>query len=160
MKDYYRILGVHSNASTAQIKRAYRDLVKQFHPDINQTASAGDRTRELNEAWAVLADPESRMAHDLECNLPVRRPETPTAKPSSTNGSAGNSPAGPPVFCCEECGRSDATVRASVNGRAYTFINFSKKPPSTRILCVRCREREPLGASAVNVFFGWCSRKL
>ena len=160
MKDYYRILGVHPNASTAQIKRAYRDLVKQFHPDINQTASAGDRTRELNEAWAVLSDPESRMAHDLDCNLPARRPEPPTAKPSSTKARAGNSPAGPPVFCCEECGRSDSTVRASVNGRAYTLINFSQKPPSTRILCSRCREREPLGASAVNVFFGWCSRKL
>ncbi len=160
MKDYYKILGVPTTASTAQIKQAYRELVKKFHPDVNQTAGAGERTRELNEAWAVLSDPELRMAHDLECNLPQNRRVRPTANATSSPAHASKSSPGRPVFGCEECGRADATVRASVDGSAYTFINFSKKPPATRILCRRCREREPLGANAVNVFFGWWSRKL
>lgn len=50
MKDYHKVLGVPRTASAAQIKRAYRELIKTFHPDVNQAATAGERTKELNEA--------------------------------------------------------------------------------------------------------------
>ena len=54
MKDHYKVLGVPRNATATQIKHAYRDLIKKFHPDVNRTATAGERTKELIEAWSIL----------------------------------------------------------------------------------------------------------
>lgn len=57
-KDYYKILGVDKNATQADIKKAYRKLARQYHPDVNpgvKTAEA--RFKEINEANDVLSDP-------------------------------------------------------------------------------------------------------
>lgn len=64
-KDYYAILGVPKTASEADIKKAYRKLARQFHPDLNpgnKTAEA--RFKDLNEANEVLGDPDSRRKYD------------------------------------------------------------------------------------------------
>lgn len=63
-KDYYSILGVDKNASQEDIKKAYKTLAKKFHPDINKDASASDKFKEINEAAAVLGDPEKRKQYD------------------------------------------------------------------------------------------------
>ncbi|MBL8351676.1 MAG: DnaJ domain-containing protein [Burkholderiaceae bacterium] len=63
-KDYYRLLGVERGAPHAEIKRAYRKLVRQYHPDVSQAADAQVRMQEINEAWEVLQDPERRAAYD------------------------------------------------------------------------------------------------
>ena len=63
-KDYYQILGVDRNANADDIKKAYRKLARKYHPDLSKEANAEMKMKELNEANAVLSDPEKRAAYD------------------------------------------------------------------------------------------------
>lgn len=64
-KDYYAVLGIERNADTAAIKKAYRKLAQQYHPDRNPgDKQAEDRFKEITEAYAVLSDPEKRRQYD------------------------------------------------------------------------------------------------
>jgi curved DNA-binding protein CbpA len=65
-KDYYALLGVAPDATVAQIKKAYRTLAKQYHPDVNNSPDAAEKFREITEASDTLTDPDRR-----------RRPATP-----------------------------------------------------------------------------------
>lgn len=62
---HYEVLGVQVSASNADLKRAYRNLVKRYHPDINPAAEAKDKIRLINEAYEVLSEYYSRQAYDL-----------------------------------------------------------------------------------------------
>jgi curved DNA-binding protein len=65
-KDYYNILGLKNNASTDEIKKAYRKLAMQYHPDRNPGREewANGKFKEINEAFNVLCDPEKRRQYD------------------------------------------------------------------------------------------------
>ena len=67
MKDYYQILGVPENASQAEIKKAFRKLAFQHHPDTNpgNEQAAAERFKEINEAYGVLGDENRRQQYDL-----------------------------------------------------------------------------------------------
>jgi len=63
--DYYKILGVHKNATADEIKKAYRKLARQHHPDLNPgNPEAGKLFQQINEANEVLSDPEKRKKYD------------------------------------------------------------------------------------------------
>jgi molecular chaperone DnaJ len=64
-RDYYEVLGVNRSADEADLKRAYRKLAKQYHPDINpNNKEAEAKFKEINEAYAVLSDPQKRQQYD------------------------------------------------------------------------------------------------
>jgi curved DNA-binding protein len=65
-KDYYGILGVSRNASDTEIKKAYRKLAMQYHPDRNPGKEkwANEKFKEINEAYGVLGDPQKRKQYD------------------------------------------------------------------------------------------------
>lgn len=64
-KDYYNILGVSSSANDTDIKRAYRDLAKKYHPDINKgNEEAEEKFKEISEAYSVISDPQKRRQYD------------------------------------------------------------------------------------------------
>src|SRR5690348_10250822 len=64
-KDYYGILGIGRDATDDDIKRAYRKLARQYHPDVNPDPSAQERFKEINAAYEVLSDDQKRQIVDL-----------------------------------------------------------------------------------------------
>ena len=63
-KDYYEILGIARNATQDDVKKAYRKLARKYHPDVSKDPNAEALFKELGEAYAVLKDPEKRVAYD------------------------------------------------------------------------------------------------
>ena len=63
-KDYYKILGVDRNSTKEEIKKAYKNLAKKYHPDLNKSPDASEKFKEINEAAAVLADDQKRTQYD------------------------------------------------------------------------------------------------
>lgn len=64
-RDLYEVLGVERGASDAEIKRAFRKLAQQWHPDVNTDPGAQERFKEVNEAYQILSDPDRRQRYDM-----------------------------------------------------------------------------------------------
>ena len=63
-RDYYEVLGIQKNASTDDIKSAFRKLARQYHPDVSKEPDAEEKFKEINEAYGVLSDPQKRARYD------------------------------------------------------------------------------------------------
>ena len=63
-RDFYEVLGVAKEADDAEIKRAFRELARKYHPDVNGDPEAAARFREINEAYSALSDPDERARYD------------------------------------------------------------------------------------------------
>ncbi|HBB31755.1 MAG TPA: molecular chaperone DnaJ, partial [Cyanobacteria bacterium UBA9273] len=64
MPDYYDILGVSRDADKEEMKRAYRRLARKYHPDVNKEPGAEERFKEINRAYEILSEPETRARYD------------------------------------------------------------------------------------------------
>ena len=63
-RDYYEVLGLQKGATDAEIKKAYRQMAKKYHPDVNKAADAEEKFKEINEAYEVLSDPQKKANYD------------------------------------------------------------------------------------------------
>ncbi|HRE31571.1 MAG TPA: DnaJ domain-containing protein, partial [Candidatus Berkiella sp.] len=63
-KDYYAVLGVTPETSHNEMKKAFRKLARQYHPDVSKLPDAEQKFKEINEAWEVLKDPQRREQYD------------------------------------------------------------------------------------------------
>lgn len=63
-KDFYEVLGVSKNAGDEELKKAYRKLARQYHPDVNKEAGAEDKFKEIQKAYETLSDPQKRRQYD------------------------------------------------------------------------------------------------
>ncbi len=90
-KDYYETLGVPKNASAEDIKRAYKELVKKWHPDLHSSdkATAEEKFKEIREAYEVLSDPQKRAQYDRFGYV---------GQPTGTQGWSGENPFGESPF--------------------------------------------------------------
>lgn len=64
MADFYETLGVSRDADKEELKQAYRRLARKYHPDVNKEAGAEERFKEINRAYEVLSEPETRARYD------------------------------------------------------------------------------------------------
>ena len=64
-KSLYETLGVSDNATESEIKKAYRKLARQYHPDVNKDSGAEDKFKEINAAYEVLSDKEKKAQYDM-----------------------------------------------------------------------------------------------
>src|ERR1700733_3877224 len=63
-QDFYDVLGVPRSASSEEIQRAYRQLARRYHPDVNKDPGSEERFKEVSEAYDVLSDPDTRSRYD------------------------------------------------------------------------------------------------
>ena len=65
MADLYEVLGVHRDSSFDEIKKAYRKLAREYHPDVNPDPAVKDKFKDITAAYEVLSDPNKRQKYDL-----------------------------------------------------------------------------------------------
>src|SRR3954471_22304074 len=109
-KDYYKILGVSKTASEDEIRKAFRKLARQYHPDVaGNKAGAEDKFKEINEAYEVLSDAEKRRKYDaLGANWKQGSEFRPPPGWGGFSGAgAGRRGQAPPDFEFQETGFSD-----------------------------------------------------
>jgi hypothetical protein len=147
MKDHYQILGLGRSASEREIKQAYRELCKQYHPDHNKSPEAHSRMQEINEARRVLSSPVSRAEYDQLLRLQEQQGR-PTTDPASASGTAEG-------CCCEKCGRVDPTLRVTVFTWVVSLLVITFRRGWAKILCARCRTKYALLFDLQNFFMGW-----
>jgi molecular chaperone DnaJ len=73
-RDYYEVLGVSRDASESELKTAFRNLARKYHPDVNDASDAEEKFKEINEAYGVLSDADKRAAYDRFGHQGVRGP--------------------------------------------------------------------------------------
>ena len=130
-RDYYEVLGVERDASEAEVKRAFRRLARELHPDVNDhDPEAEEKFKEAAEAYEVLSDPERRRAYDAYGHEGLRGGGFPPAAPASARSRTSSRPSSA-AASASRCGAGRCGAR--------TWSTGSRSPRSTRCWARRCR---------------------
>lgn len=130
-KDYYKTLGLKQDADPAEVRAAYRRLARKLHPDVNKSPDAGERMSEINEAYAVLGDPDRRAAYDAKRR---RAATTPMPHRATLNVVVEH------IYTVGDFRSPLYAVAVSPNGRSVAVGSFDN-----RVRIVRARDGETLG---------------
>jgi len=150
VQDYYQILGVSRNATTEEIKEAYKRLARLYHPDVNPSKDAEERFKRINEAYAVLKDPVKRKEYDNLLDL-----QSSISKTKEVRETPGYPQPPTPRIVCEICGAQDQSLRVSVFLYIVSILIATFRIPKVHILCRRCRLQAGILANLVTLIFGW-----
>jgi len=139
--DYYEVLGVPRDASTEQIKKAYRKLAREHHPDVAGADADADRFKEITRAYEVLSSPEKRRSYDMGVD-----PSAPGGGTGASFGfqdifetffgaAAGGSPRGPVPRARRG---QDALVRIDIDLSEAAFGTHRELQVDTAVVCPTC----------------------
>lgn len=162
---HYRALGVPPTASPEEIKRAFRTLARDLHPDSNPGKDTTAAFQRISQAYDTLKDPERRASYDAEGARRMREEEarrqaySSGAKPRSTGSGAkaGEAPLRAEVRLCARCGRLSAQPRAVFFMAVRGLLTVTRVRRKGGIYCPRCAMRIGLGENLLNWVFGWWS---
>lgn len=141
-KGYYAILRVDNDADGAFIKAAYRRRAMELHPDRNASAGATSQFQHLNEAYAVLCEPESRAEYDT---MSVEAAKKVCAEAFEA----------PEPIVCSCCGKVSAQPRYVIFLQAKSFLVFTVRSMTQGVFCSPCAEKKALQATAITWALGW-----
>lgn len=144
-KGYYAVLGLAPGAEASAIKAAYRERVKEVHPDRNSSAGAAEEFQRLSEAYQVLRDMVRRAEYDSAC-------------PSRPPGLADDDSSAPAVpLACGTCGKVTAQPRYVIFHRVKSYLLWAKRGRVEGIFCRDCADRAAVRASTATWAWGWWS---
>lgn len=166
-KGYYRLLRVPPDAPAEAIKRAFRTLAMDYHPDKNPRPDAELQFRKLSEAYAVLSDDDSRAVYDRpgQASAKARARAARKAHEAARSRKPAGREAPPPpdpaagtpaaeLVKCSACQRPTAQPRAQVYWTVVSAAVTWRKP-TEGVYCAACAGKVGLRCSAVSAAFGW-----
>ncbi len=125
-RDYYEVLGVDRNADKATIKKAFRRLAQQYHPDINKSPEAEANFKEINEAYQVLNDDQKRAAYDRFGHAGVGRARPATAISPAVSATSAPSSRSSSAVSAATTSRSRRQPRRGADLRADIRLSFEE----------------------------------
>ena len=148
LKGYYAVLGVPFNATSTEIKAAFRHRAKQLHPDHNSSLHAAGEFQQLNEAYEVLIDSESRAQYDTAgIEVPQHIPQTSHSKISHRELLE--------PLTCSLCHKVTAQPRYIILYQVKSFIAVTFRTPIQGIFCRDCAEEKLLRSSVITWLLGF-----
>lgn len=140
---YYDILGVSPNATTEEIKTAYRSAVRKYHPDVNAAPNAQRLTEMLNDAYAVLSDANRRREYDNA--IAGGSPTVEAQEPANQVWD---------LYACDKCGRVDVHLRYALFFRVWSILIYSQMKGDGGVLCPECRSKLAISTVLFSVILG------
>ena len=174
---YYELLGIARNATAEEIKKAYRNLAKKYHPDLNPDPAAEEMLKRINAAYEVLRDPDRRAKYDRvqreseerakrereraqkaqRHQEDARREQERRERERREREAAAAREWEEFIFnpvACECCGKC-INVRRRTFQRVYSFGLWSHVTEESRFICRACAPKRAFRASIATSLFGW-----